>query len=199
MSAGNRYHEGPFSADLERRGNPIRDDWRPQPVTLERLQARGVNRYQANQQLRIAFIQAMRRADVRNADWDSRFEAYVAEQLPAAGAAPAGSGVPAAWREGAGEDKRAVMMTDEWQPSAAMRDLILRTLCPEDDYLNSQLVSFTSHFHGQFHPNWDQKFRQWINNGWNVYGHKNHYGQNRGKGQKGFVETHTDRSWADDL
>lgn len=196
MSSGNRYHEGPFSAEYERRGAAVRDDWRPSPETLNALEQQGINRYQANQQWRLAFIRSMRQLDRRNADWDSEFIQFVRQQQGASSRSQ--TAVPAAWRN----DNRVVaggdVMSDDWQPSPAMRDMILQTLCPEPDYLDSQRISFTSHFHGQLHSNWDQKFKQWINNGWNVYGHKHQFRQQRDE-QKSFVETHTDRSWADDL
>ena len=77
-----------------------------------------------------------------------------------------------------------------------MLELIVGTLCPDESYIRTQLVSFTSHFYGQYHSNWDQKFKQWINNGWNVYGHKRNYDNNK---DQGFIEKHSDRSWADEL
>lgn len=95
---------------------------------------------------------------------------------------------------------RHTAMSDNWRPSEEMVKLILSTICPNADYLNTQLISFTSHFHDQFNPNWDQQFKKWINNGWNVYGHKNNFSNTtaNANNNKGFVDTYTDTSWADD-
>lgn len=93
---------------------------------------------------------------------------------------------------------RSSPMTDDWRPSDNMVELIMATICPNGDYLNAQLISFTSHFHGQYNPNWDQQFKKWVNNGWNVYGHKNNFGKNNKEG-RGFVEKHTDKSWREGL
>ena len=95
--------------------------------------------------------------------------------------------------------KRSTAMTDDWRPSDEMVKLILATICANEDYLRAQLISFTSHFHGQYNPNWDQQFKKWINNGWNVYGHKNNFAKTATKDDRDFVEKHTDKSWRDGL
>jgi hypothetical protein len=199
-----RYHEGPFSADMERRGSLIRNDWRPNQRTIDRITALGFNKYAISSDLRIRFILTMRERDTRNGDWDSLFEQFAELGLP-----PAMENLPAYSPEQpqtTASTRRNSMMSDEWQPSAEMLELIVSTLCQNIEYIEAQLLSFTSHFHGQQHPNWDQKFKQWINNGWNVYGHKKNYGNSHagqsnasGQGGKSFVEKHTDKSWREGL
>jgi len=194
-----RYHEGPFSAELEARGMPIQDGWRPQQATINALLRLGFDKYTINGELRQQFIQTMRRNDARNEDWDTLFEDFATlQQSPQTMATPRGKALSTGDTNHPASTSRYVRMDDNWRPSDEMAELILTTICDKADYLNAQLISFTSHFHGQQHPNWDQKFKQWINNGWNVYGHKKNF-DSKNKDDRGFVEKHTDKSWRDGL
>lgn len=196
----NRYHEGPFMADRASRGAPIPDGWRPQQATINTLLGLGFDKYTINGELRRQFILTMQRNDARNGDWDTLFTDFAALQQPQSAATrnPGQSIATANDTFAETTSNRYVQMDDYWRPSDEMAELILTTICDNPNYLNAQLISFTSHFHGQQHPNWDQKFKQWINNGWNVYGHKNNF-ESSNKDERGFVEKHTDKSWRDGL
>ncbi len=178
---------------VEARGLAISDSWQPSSQLLNQLISQGISRYALLNEWRGAFIQIMQNEDRREGQqqWDTLFQQFVAQQQPVV--TPSPGTYPG--RPGS-EPSRTATMTNDWQPSQEMLKLIRDTVCPNGDYIKAQLTSFSSHFYGQHHPNWDQKFRQWINNGWNVYGHKNNYKE---QSEQGFIEKHTDRSWADDL
>lgn len=178
---------------VEARGLAISDSWQPSSQLINQLISQGVPRYSLLNDWRSAFIQAMQHEDRRESQWDSLFLQFV-EQHQRSTPAPGLNRSLAS--SSTHTPQRTAAMTDDWQPSTEMLQLVRDTICPNGDYIKAQLISFTSHFYGQHHPNWDQKFRQWVNNGWNVYGHKNNYQK---ASEQGFIEKHTDRSWADDL
>jgi hypothetical protein len=178
---------------VEARGLAISDSWQPSSQLISHLVSQGIPRYSLLNDWRSAFIQAMQHEDRRESQWDPLFQQFVEQQQRPAKPPVLNRGLSTT---NASSPQRATAMTDDWQPSAEMLKLVRDTICPNGDYIKAQLISFTSHFYGQHHPNWDQKFRQWINNGWNVYGHKKNYNK---QSEQGFIEKHTDRSWADDL
>ena len=186
-------YAGPVDALLSTQGQLIPDSWRPSPQLCQRLQQQGLNLHWLNGELRIRFVTELQQQGVRKGDWDQLFERYALAHSQPPGAQ--GNAAPPAFQSAASTGQS---MSDDWRPSNEMVKLILATICPNRDYLKAQLVSFTSHFHGQYNPNWDQQFKKWINNGWNVYGHRNNF-NNASQDQRGFVEKHTDKSWREGL
>lgn len=205
----NKYPSNDYDANspVFGRGLPISDSWQPSPAIRQQLASQGWNRYQLSQ-LRCDYIMECQRRDLRNADWDQGFLRY-SEQQASTASAPATTSTTmtsttmtnTTIANSSGDSgflsQRHQAMTDDWRPNDEMVRLILATICPNIDYLNAQLISFTSHFHGQFNPNWDQQFKKWINNGWNVYGHKNSFAKQQDG--RDFVAKHTDMSWTDGL
>ncbi len=199
----------PFLTNVLEQGDSIADSWQPSAQLCRWLEEQGLNRYLIKGELRTQFILAHQQQDTRRGNWDALFKAFALQKLPAKTQPPAQRTAPAtasttSRSPGAtASNNRHEAMSDDWRPSPTMVELILATICPNMDYLKAQLISFTSHFHGQYNPNWDQQFKKWINNGWNVYGHKNNFGKsnqrNDGKDQRSFVEKHTDKSWRDGL
>ena len=194
-----RYSEGPLSEELERLGMPISYSWRPSPKAIQRIKALGFDPRVINQDLRTQFITTMQANNTRNGDWDSLFEAFAEQHIASTSNEHAVAKTVAPWQQPSGSSRRHQTMTDDWRPSMEMVELIVNTICDNTDYLEAQLMSFTSHFHHQQHPNWDQKFKQWINNGWNVYGHKKTFTQTTQQDDRGFIEKHTDKSWREGL
>ncbi|WP_101758340.1 DnaT-like ssDNA-binding domain-containing protein [Oceanicoccus sp. KOV_DT_Chl] len=198
------YSEGPFMADLQRQGSAIANSWRPSARLCQQLESQGLNRQFINGELRIQFVTGLQQQDVRNADWDELFKQYALQRAPASHPTNHQQPTRETFSPGSSTNpqqvstQRATAMSDDWRPSDNMVELIMATICPNADYLKAQLISFTSHFHGQYNPNWDQQFKKWVNNGWNVYGHKNNFGKNN-KEERSFVEKHTDMSWTDGL
>lgn len=179
---------------VEARGLTISDSWQPSSQLVNQLVGQGIPRYSLLNDWRSGFIQTMQSEDRRESQWDKLFQQFIEQHHQPEVSPSLNRSLSTSSTQGS--PQRAAAMTDDWQPSMEMLKLIRDTLCPNGEYIKAQLVSFTSHFYGQHHPNWDQKFRQWINNGWNVYGHKKNYSQDS---EQGFIEKHTDRSWADDL
>jgi len=176
---------------VEARGLAISDSWQPSSQLINMLVSQGVSRYSVLNEWRGSFIQAMQHEDRRESQWDSLFQQFIEQHHR-----PVAPSLNRSMASPNHSQSKTAVMTDDWQPSVEMLKLIRDTICPNGEYTKAQLISFTSHFHGQQHPNWDQKFRQWINNGWNVYGHKKNYSKAT---EPGFIEKHTDRSWADEL
>jgi hypothetical protein len=179
---------------IEARGLTISDSWQPSSQLINQLVGQGISRYALLNEWRSGFIQSMQQQDQRQGQWDELFQQFIEQQHQPISQPSLNTSMPGS--RNTSSPQRTAAMTDDWQPSVEMLKLIGDTICPNGDYIKAQLISFTSHFFGQHHPNWDQKFRQWINNGWNVYGHKKNYAKHD---EKGFIEEHTDRSWRDGL
>ena len=182
----------------EQQGAAITYTWKPSSQLINQLVSQGISQYTLLNEWRPGFIQLMESQGRRGEQWDELFLQFIAQYHQPASQPPPQPSLNRglAGSSGHHSPQRNAAMTDDWQPSVEMLKLIRDTICPNGDYIKAQLISFTSHFYGQHHPNWDQKFRQWINNGWNVYGHKNNYAKSE---EKGFIDKHTDRSWRDGL
>ena len=184
----------------------IADSWRPSAQLCQQLESQGLNRHFINGELRFQFITGLQQQEVRGGNWEEMFKNFALQRAPKAQtSAPAVPPSHETFSPGSSTNpqqvsthQQATAMDDNWRPSDNMVELIIATICPNSDYLQAQLISFTSHFHGQYNPNWDQQFKKWVNNGWNVYGHKNNFGKNN-KDDRGFVEKHTDKSWREGL
>lgn len=179
----------------------INYNWQPSTRTVSAIGAMGMQEYTVKTDFRRDFILHCQQQELRNqsGDWDQLFIDYAKQrlQIPSHQQAAATSTEqtlkPFSPDEVIGASN---IMTDDWQPSANMLEYIIAMVCPNTDYIQAQLVSFTSHYHGKPHANWDQQFKKWINQGWNVYQNKKHFKDND---DKSFVDKHTDTSWSDGL
>ncbi|MGK0498768.1 MAG: hypothetical protein ACJAYG_000399 [Oceanicoccus sp.] len=196
----------PLFTNVLANGGLIADAWRPSAGLLQRLAAIGLNTHFANGELRIQFVTGLQQQEVRNGNWEQLFEQFASQRAPqASSSAQPQANSSETYTPGSYTQPRqnhshqAIAMGDDWRPSDQMVELIIASICPNVDYLNAQLISFSSHFFGQYNPNWDQQFKKWINNGWNVYGHKKNFAKNNEQDQRGFVEKHTDKSWGEGL
>ena len=192
------YYES-FDSQLSSGNLTIRDSWQPAPATINAIAAMGMQPYAIKTDLRREFILHCQQRDVRNQDWNQLFISYAKQRLMPS-QPPANSAVNRTEQKIQPYSPATTMtssniMTDDWQPSSTMLEYILAMVCPNKDYIQAQLVSFTSHYHGKSHANWDQQFKKWINQGWNVYQNKNHFKD----GDKSFAEEHTDKSWREGL
>ncbi|WP_339669260.1 DnaT-like ssDNA-binding domain-containing protein [Dasania marina] len=179
----------------------INYNWQPNARVVSAISAMGMQEYTVKTDFRREFILYCQQQELRNqhGDWDQLFLDYAKQrlQVPAAKAttaAPAKQALQPYTPDAVVESSN--IMSDDWQPSANMLEYITAMVCPNLDYINAQLISFTSHYHGKSHPNWDQQFKKWINQGWNVYQNKNSF---KDASNKDFVKQHTDTSWSDGL
>lgn len=176
-------------------------NWQPAARTVSAISALGMQEYTIKTDFRREFILYCQQQELRNqsGDWDQLFLNYAQQRLQpqqlttAATTASETAIKPFSPDEVVGGSN---IMSDDWQPSANMLEYIVAMVCPNLDYIKAQLISFTSHYHGKSHPNWDQQFKKWINQGWNVYQNKNSFKESS---NKDFVEQHTDTSWSDGL
>lgn len=171
---------------------PIADNWQPSHQCLTAISALGISLYEIKTTLRSEFILSCQAKGLTNQDWNALFLSYAKQRL----APSSSSGRNPTASQFAATPSNSPLMTDDWQPSKAMLEYILTMVCPNRDYIRAQLISFTSHYHGKSHPNWDQQFKKWINQGWNIYQNKDHFEK---KDSRDFVEKHTDKSWRDGL
>ena len=171
--------------------------WQPAAAAINAIAAMGMQPYAIKTDLRREFILYCQQQDLRSQSWDQLFIDYAKQRLMPVRQTVAPNRAeqniqpysPAAVVTGSS------IMTDDWQPSDNMLEYILAMVCPNKDYIKAQLISFTSHYHGKSHPNWDQQFKKWINQGWNVYQNKNQFKDS----DKSFVEEHTNKSWREGL
>ena len=190
------YYES-FDSQLTSGNLTIRNDWQPTPATVQAISAMGMQAYTVKTTFRGEFILHCQGRDIRNQDWNQLFLDYARQRLTPMPAQKA-TKQPQSLQPFTPEQTSPAsnVMTDDWQPSTTMMEYIIAMVCPNTDYIKAQLVSFTSHYHGKSHLNWDQQFKKWVNQGWNVYQNKNHYKDNS---DKSFAEEHTNKNWRDGL
>lgn len=190
------YYES-FDSQLTSGNLTIRNDWQPTPATVQAIAAMGMQAYAVKTTFRGEFILHCQGQDLRNQNWNELFISYakqrLAPTLPQTPAQPAQNLKPFSPEQATAASN---IMTDDWQPSANMMEYIIAMVCPNAEYIKAQLVSFTSHYHGKTHANWDQQFKKWVNQGWNVYQNKNNFKESS---DKSFIDKHTDTSWSDGL
>ncbi|MGK0441116.1 MAG: hypothetical protein ACJA0N_000912 [Pseudohongiellaceae bacterium] len=201
------YHTS-FDDYLSSGNLTISNSWHPAASSISAITAMGMQAYTIKTDLRRDFILSCQYRELRNQPWDKLFIDYARERLsPQQAEPPAATQLPSSSTHQSQalrpfspaddpEGNSSNIITDDWQPSANMMEYILAMVCPNTDYIQAQLVSFTSHYHGKAHANWDQQFKKWINQGWNVYQNKNHF---KDDNDKSFVDKHTDTSWSDGL
>ncbi len=64
------------------------------------------------------------------------------------------------------------LLPHDWVPSKAIVEDLIAIVCSNRDYIVCQLARFIHHYHDEIHHDWDHKFKQYVHNGWNVFGHK---------------------------
>ena len=194
------YHPPLFGTE----NREITYSWKPSTAAVARIAELGLDPYTIKNELRTEFIIYCESQGLREKNYNNVFIEYAQEHygLPPASKpqapTPHNSNTNAVAPFSPSEPSlvSSAIMTDEWQPSHNMLEYILAMVCPNKEYIQAQLISFTSHYYGKTHANWDQQFKKWINQGWNVYQNKNNFKQDN---NKGFIETHTDKSWSDGL
>ncbi|WP_232787452.1 DnaT-like ssDNA-binding domain-containing protein [Spongiibacter nanhainus] len=170
----------------------LASSWRPSADALEILLRDGVTQHFIEDAIPEFILYWQERGTVDN-NWNSRFIQHIRLQW-------------ARYRNTVGEEQEFTPMRADWQPSEAVFD-ILRMACIDADFARAQIPEFILYWRdsGQAQRSWNTKFLQHVKYRW-AHSHQMGSGNARqqhatGPGQQatGFIEKHTDRSWAEGL
>jgi hypothetical protein len=179
--------------DIEQaKKQPINRHWRPSPDAWEILQRDGITQNFIEDAIP-EFILYWSELGTANSNWNSRFVQHIRLQW-------------ARFRNAISNDQEYSRIPTDWQPSPEVFD-ILKMACIDAEFARAQVHEFVLYWRdsGQAHRSWNTKFLQHVKYRW---ANNHHLGQTdarqqrtAGSGQQatGFIEKHTDRSWADGL
>ncbi len=180
-------------ADIEQAKNqPIDSDWRPSRDALEILLRDNISQHFIEDAIP-EFILYWRERGTLDSNWNSRFLQHIRLQW-------------ARYTNAVSHEQAFVPISNNWQPSPEVFE-ILRMARIDADFARQQVPEFILFWRdsGQAQRSWNTKFLQHVKYRW-AHSHqldKHDARQQRASGSSqtatGFIEKHTDRSWADGL
>ncbi len=180
-------------ADIEQAKNqPIDSDWRPSHDALDILLRDNISQHFIEDAIP-EFILYWRERGTLDSNWNSRFLQHIRLQW-------------ARYTNAVSHEQAFVPISNNWQPSPEVFE-ILRMARIDADFARQQVAEFILFWRdsGQAQRSWNTKFLQHVKYRW-AHSHqldKHDARQQRasGSGQAatGFIDKHTDRSWADGL
>lgn len=187
-----RWKKAQYRKIEEARNQPIDDRWQPSLDALEILDRDGVTRGFVEDAIPEFILYWRERGTVDN-NWNSRFIQHIRLQW-------------ARYTRAVHNEHEVAPISPHWQPDEAVFD-ILRMARIDPEFARQQIPEFVLFWRdsGQAHRSWNTKFLQHVKYRW---AHSHQLGQDHARQRQasgtnpsatGFIEKHTDRSWADEL
>tara|TARA_R110001592_G_scaffold112297_4_gene310389 strand:+ start:25888 stop:27066 length:1179 start_codon:yes stop_codon:yes gene_type:complete len=187
-----RWKKRQYAKIEESRTQPIDGSWKPSPDALEILERDHVSRHFIEDAIP-EFILYWRERGTPDSNWNSRFIQHIRLQW-------------ARYTNTVSNENEIAPIKSDWQPNDAVFDIFhMARIDPE--FAKAQVAEFILFWQdsGTAHRSWNTKFLQHVKYRW---AHSHQLGQSNARQQQatganqpatGFIEKHTDRSWADEL
>jgi hypothetical protein len=187
-----RWKKRQYAKIEESRTQPINDSWKPSHDALEILERDHVSRHFIEDAIP-EFILYWRERGTPDSNWNSRFIQHIRLQW-------------ARYTNTVSNENEVAPIKSGWQPNDAVFDIFhMARIDPE--FARAQVAEFILFWQdsGTAHRSWNTKFLQHVKYRW---AHSHQLGQSNARQQQatgtnqkatGFIEKHTDRSWADEL
>ncbi|CAA0082608.1 Uncharacterised protein [Zhongshania aliphaticivorans] len=187
-----RWKKQQYAKIEESRTQPISGDWKPSLDALEILDRDHVSRHFIEDAIP-EFILYWRERGTPDSNWNSRFIQHIRLQW-------------ARFTNTVSNENEIAPIKSDWQPNDAVFDIFhMARIDPE--FARAQIAEFILFWQdsGTAHRSWNTKFLQHVKYRW---AHSHQLGQSNARQQQatgtsqaatGFIEKHTDRSWADEL
>ncbi|MBW2940345.1 DnaT-like ssDNA-binding domain-containing protein [Zhongshania aquimaris] len=187
-----RWKKQQYAKIEESRTQPIDGNWKPSLDALEILQRDHVSQYFIEDAIP-EFILYWRERGTPDSNWNSRFIQHIRLQW-------------ARYTNTVSNENEIAPIKSNWQPNDAVFD-ILHMARIDAEFARAQIAEFILFWQdsGTAHRSWNTKFLQHVKYRW---AHSHQLGQSNARQQQatganqpatGFIEKHTDRSWADEL
>ena len=187
-----RWKKQQYAKIEESRTQPIDGNWKPSLDALEILQRDHVSEYFIEDAIP-EFILYWRERGTPDSNWNSRFIQHIRLQW-------------ARYTNTVSNENEIAPIKSNWQPNDAVFD-ILHMARIDAEFARAQIAEFILFWQdsGTAHRSWNTKFLQHVKYRW---AHSHQLGQSNARQQQatganqpatGFIEKHTDRSWADEL
>lgn len=176
-------------------GAPMTNDWRPSADAVEILVRSGVEPEFIDDAVAEFVLYWRERGEVTST-WNSRFIAHIRRQW-------------ARYTASLSHESEPQVIPPDWQPCEDVFD-ILAMANIDADFARALLPEFILYWReaGQAHTAWNSRFLRHVKQQWShrlsgetMAGNERRspYQSPAGPDRRGFVEKHTDNSWADDL
>ena len=187
-----RWKKQQYAKIEESRTQPIDGNWKPSIDALEILERDHVSRHFIEDAIP-EFILYWRERGTPDNNWNSRFIQHIRLQW-------------ARYTNTVSNENEIAPIKSDWQPNDAVFDIFhMARIDPE--FARAQVPEFILFWQdsGTAHRSWNTKFLQHVKYRW---AHSHQLGQSNARQQQatgtsqaatGFIEKHTDRSWADEL
>jgi len=187
-----RWKKQQYAKIEEARSQPIDGNWKPSLDVLEILDRDHVSRHFIEDAIP-EFILYWRERGTADSNWNSRFIQHIRLQW-------------ARYTNAVNNENEIAPIKSDWQPNDAVFD-ILHMARIDPEFAKAQIAEFILFWQdsGTAHRSWNTKFLQHVKYRW---ANSHQLGQSNARQQQatgtsqaatGFIEKHTDRSWADEL
>ncbi|WP_027874092.1 DnaT-like ssDNA-binding domain-containing protein [Spongiibacter marinus] len=180
-------------AEIEQARHQVIDNhWRPSRDALEILLRDGISEHFIEDAIP-EFILYWRERGTQDSNWNSRFLQHIRLQW-------------ARYTNAVSHEKAHVPISSNWQPSPEVFE-ILRMARIDADFAREQIPEFILFWRdsGQTQRSWNTKFLQHVKYRWahshqlDKYDARQQKASGSSQAATGFIDKHTDRSWADGL
>lgn len=180
-------------AEIEQAKHQLIDNqWRPSQDAMDILLRDGISEHFIEDAIP-EFILYWRERGTQDSNWNSRFLQHIRLQW-------------ARYTNAVSHEQAFVPISSDWQPSPEVFE-ILRMARIDADFARQQVPEFILFWRdsGQTQRSWNTKFLQHVKYRWahshqlDKYDARQQKASGSGQAATGFIDKHTDRSWADGL